>query len=49
MEITEQDGGLRAGNQQYYKHKEQETKHVVCLLGPVILKLLLIQMGLHVI
>lgn len=34
MEVAEQDGGLRAGDDQDNKDKEEETKHVVHLMGP---------------
>ena len=35
MEITEEDGGLGAGDNEDDEHEEQETKHVVHLMGPV--------------
>ena len=34
MEVTEQDGGLRACDDQDNEDKEKETKHVVHLMGP---------------
>lgn len=34
MEVTEQDGGLRAGDNQDNEDKEQEAEHVVHLMGP---------------
>lgn len=34
MEVAEQDGGLRTGDDQNNEDKEQEAKHVVHLMGP---------------
>lgn len=34
MEVAEQDGGLRAGDDQDDEDEEKETKHVVHLMGP---------------
>lgn len=34
MEVTEQDGGLRAGDDEDNEDEEQEAKHIVHLVGP---------------
>lgn len=34
MEVAEQDGGLRAGDNQDDEDEEEEAKHVVHLVGP---------------
>lgn len=34
MEVAEQDGGLRAGDDQDDEDEEKEAKHVVHLMGP---------------
>lgn len=34
MEVTEQDGGLRAGDDEDDEDEEQEAKHIVHLMGP---------------
>lgn len=34
MEVAEQDGGLRAGDDQDNEDKEKEAKHVVHLMRP---------------
>lgn len=34
MEVTEQDGRLRAGDDQDDEDQEQEAKHIVHLMGP---------------
>lgn len=34
MEIAQQNGCLRAGNYQYEKHQEEESKHIVHLIRP---------------
>lgn len=36
MKVAEQNSGLRTGDDEYNKHQEQETKHVICLLRPEI-------------
>lgn len=34
VEVAEQDGGLRAGDNQDDEDEEEEAKHVVHLVGP---------------
>lgn len=34
MEVTEQDGGLGAGDNQDNEDQEQEAEHIVHLMGP---------------
>lgn len=34
MEITEEDGSFRAGDDENDEDQEKETKHVVHLIGP---------------
>jgi len=34
VEVAEQDGGLRAGDDQDDEDEEKEAKHVVHLMGP---------------
>lgn len=34
MEVTEQDGRLRAGDDEDDEDEEQEAKHIVHLMGP---------------
>lgn len=34
MEVTEQDGGLRAGDNQDDEDEEEEAEHVIHLMGP---------------
>lgn len=34
VEVAEQDGGLRAGDNQDNEDEEEEAKHVVHLVGP---------------
>lgn len=35
MEVTEEDGGFRASDDEDDEYKEEKTKHVVHLVGPV--------------
>ncbi len=36
VEVAEEDGGLRAGDDQDDEDQEEEAKHIVHLMGPAI-------------